>query len=392
MELAEMKGLKARQIKILQDAGVDSIEALAMSVPGDLQDLEGISDKSAKKLVWDARDLLHLTEFVPVSAMKEDYYYITTGSANLDKILGGGISSKRITEVFGAFKSGKTNLSHTLCVTTQMPMEQGGLDGAVLYIDTENTFSKVKIGRIASRFGLDPAQVLGRIFHAKIFSCDHQMQMVRQAEAAIKTYGAKLIIVDSLMAMFRSEYVGIGMLAARQQMLNKLIHDLSRLAETYNIAILVTNQVTTVMKGTFVGTEAIGGNIVAHGCHIRMQFKTSGFAANASLERTATIVDAPDLAPESATFFITAAGIADTEAVDFETPAETSSPTTSSSLFQAAVGPSEPENGGEDGEEPENEKSKGKSKAKTTVKSSAKGKSNAIKGKDPLIALEELLS
>jgi len=319
--LSELKVIKPRQIKILEENGINSVESLAMSVPDALTELEGISDKSAKQLVWAARAQLGMGDFKTVADMQENYEYITTGSKAFDAILTpigakkGGISTGRITEIFGAFKSGKTNLSHTLCVTTQLPKDKGGIGGAVLFIDTENTFSKEKVNRIARRFGLDPKEVLANIYHARIYSSDHQLQMIQAAEAAIQEKGAKLIIVDSLMALMRAEYIGIGMLAKRQQLLNKIIHDLSRLAETYNIAVLVTNQVCTVMKGTFSAEDAIGGNIVAHGCHFRIQFKAKGFSMNASLERTATIVDAPDLAPEAATFFITEAGLSDEETI-----------------------------------------------------------------------------
>ncbi len=317
MELVALKSIKPRQIKLLTEAGIDSVEALGMSVPKDLEDIDGISAKASKNLVWDARSALNLATFKQVSSIVENFEYCTTGSDNFDKILEGGISTGRITEVYGAFKSGKTNLSHTICVTCQLPKSQGGLGGSVLFIDTENTFSRTKVERICRRFGLDPESALQNIYHARIFSTDHQLQMVRAAEQAIKEKGARLIIVDSLMALMRSEYIGIGMLAARQQVLNKLIHDLSRIAETHNIAVLVTNQVGIQMKGSFAANEAIGGNIVAHGCHFRIKFKTKGFQSNSSLERTAVIVDAPDLAPESATFYITEAGICDDETITY---------------------------------------------------------------------------
>jgi DNA repair protein RadA len=366
-----------------------------------LQDLEGISDKTAKKLIWDARDILHMTDFTPVTSMKENFEYITTGSTNLDKILGGGISTRYITEVFGAFKSGKTNLSHTICVTTQLPKAKGGLDGAVLFIDTENTFSKVKIERIAKRFGLDPIQVLQNIYHCRIYSCDHQLQMARAAEAAIKAHNARLIIVDSLMAMFRSEYVGIGMLATRQQMVNKLIHDLSRLAETYNVAVLCTNQVTTVMKGPFTSQEAIGGNIVAHGCHIRLQFKYTGFAANTSLERQGTIVDAPDLPPETASFFITEAGISDTETVLYEQP-PADDEASEEVVFQSADQINSSSNLVEIPDEilpetvekvepSESRENKGKTKSKSKVKPTKKSLEDMIES-DPLAKINAALS
>lgn len=318
MELSDLKIMKPRYLKVLNEQGIESVEALAMSSPSSLAEIDGISDKMAKSLVWGAREVLNLTEFKRVSEIQENFEHLTTGSKNFDEILNGGISTGRITEIFGAFKSGKTNLCHTLCVTAQLPKEKGGLGGAVLYIDTENTFAKEKIGRIARRFGQDPQTILSNIYHARIFSTDHQLQMVRAAEAAIKTKGARLIIVDSLMAILRAEYIGIGMLANRQQILNQIIRDLSRLAETYNIAVVVTNQVATVMKGVYTTQDAIGGNIVAHGCHFRIQFKTKGFSMNQSLERTAVIVDSVDLAPNEATFYITEAGIADTEEVQYE--------------------------------------------------------------------------
>ena len=180
-------------------------------------------------------------------------------------------------------------------------------------IDTENTFSKEKVKRIAKRFGLEPRKVLSQIYHARIYSSDHQSQMIQKAETLCKTRNVRLIVVDSLMALLRAEYVGIGMLARRQSFLNNMIHALSRVAETYNCAVLLTNQVSTKMMGMFSGNDAIGGNIVAHGCHFRVMFKTKGFSSNNSLKRRAIIVDAPDLPPEEAEFFITSVGIADTE-------------------------------------------------------------------------------
>ncbi|KKL58906.1 hypothetical protein LCGC14_2220680, partial [marine sediment metagenome] len=128
--------------------------------------------------------------------------------------------------------------------------------------------------------------------------------------------GVRLIVIDSLMALLRSEYVGIGKLAPRQAILNAMIHGLSRIAETYNCAVLLTNQVTVKIMGMFSSNDAIGGNIVAHGCHFRVMFKTKGFSSNNSLKRRAVIVDAPDLPPEECEFFITSAGVADTEKVE----------------------------------------------------------------------------
>jgi DNA repair protein RadA len=287
-----------------------------MSPSGVVGDIDGLGDKTAKKLIWNARNAMGMTEFIPVSEIEENIETITTGSSELNRILGGGMQTGKLTEIFGPFKSGKTNFGHTVSVTVQLPKNKGGLGSAVAYIDTENTFSREKIKRIAKRFGLEPKKVLSQIFHARIYSTDHQVQMIQKAESLCKTRNVRLIIVDSLMALFRAEYVGIGMLARRQSALNNIIHALSRIAETYNCAILLTNQVATKMMGMFSSDDAIGGNIVAHGCHFRVMFKTKGFSSNNSLKRRAVIVDAPDLPPEECEFYITNVGISDDEKVD----------------------------------------------------------------------------
>ncbi len=317
-ELSQVKGINARQIKLLQESGVSTAEALAMSGTGIIASIDGLGDKTAKKLIWNARNALGMTDFIPAAEIDENVEYITTGSSELNRILGGGMQTGKLTEVYGPFKSGKTNLAHTIAVTIQMPKSRGGLDGSVAYIDTENTFSKEKIKRIAKRFELKPSQVLSKIYHARIYSSDHQTQMIMKAETLCKTRGVRLIVVDSLMSLMRAEYVGIGMLARRQGVLNNMLHGLSRIAETYNCAVLVTNQVATKMMGMFSANDAIGGNIVAHGCHFRVMFKTKGFSSNNSLKRRAVIVDAPDLPPEECEFFITSVGIADTDKVEIE--------------------------------------------------------------------------
>jgi RecA/RadA recombinase len=315
-ELNQVKGINARQIKLLQENGVNTAEALAMSTLNIISDIDGLGGKTAKKLIWNARNALGMTDFVLAVDIDENVEYITTGSSELNRILGGGLQTGKITEVYGPFKSGKTNLAHTLAVTIQLPESRGGLESAIVYIDTENTFAKEKIKRIAKRFELNPGEVLSKIFHARIYSSDHQSQMISKAEALCKTRNVRLIVVDSLMALMRAEYVGIGMLARRQGVLNNMLHGLSRIAETYNCAVLVTNQVTTKMMGMFSANDAIGGNIIAHGCHFRVMFKTKGFSSNNSLKRRAIIVDAPDLPPEECEFYITSVGIADSDKAD----------------------------------------------------------------------------
>jgi DNA repair protein RAD51 len=259
-DLNQVKGINARQIKLLQESGISNAEALAMSPSNIVADIDGLGDKTAKKLIWNARNALGMTEFITAEHLDDNVEYFITGSSELNRILGGGFQTGKLTEIYGPFKSGKTACAHTLSVTVQLPPKKGGLNGSVAYIDTENTFSKEKIKRIAKRFGMNPKEVLANIFHARIYSSDHQAQMIQKAETLCKTRGVRLIIIDSLMALLRSEFVGIGKLAPRQAVLNNMIHALSRIAETYNCAVLLTNQVATKMMGMFSGNDAIGGN------------------------------------------------------------------------------------------------------------------------------------
>jgi len=307
-----------KTMKLLADEGITSVRQLAMASVDDVSKIQGISDNKARQVIYAAREQLGMCEFVAVDQIQENYEWFTTGSENVDDLMDGGITTGRITELFGGFKSGKTNTVNTLCVTVQLPKDEGGLDGDVIYIDTEGTFSKPKVARIARRFGLDPGRVLSRIHLAKVYSADHQLQMIEQCERIVSKYPVKLIIVDSLMALLRNEYVGIGCLAPRQAKLNKIIHHLSRIAESKNIAVVLTNQVVTKFLGQIAVEDAVGGNIVAHGCHFRYRLKAKGASFNETLERSITVVDSVDLAPGTATFFITEAGIADDEKIAYK--------------------------------------------------------------------------
>jgi len=163
-DLSTVKGMTSRHIKILKENGVSTAEMLAMSSILAVEDMKGIGEKTAKKLIWNARDILEMTDFTPLSGMYENTEYFTTGSKELDRILGGGFQTGKITEVFGPFKSGKANLAHIIAVTALLPKSKGGLSGATAYIDAENTFSKDKIKRIVRRFHIDPKIALNKIF------------------------------------------------------------------------------------------------------------------------------------------------------------------------------------------------------------------------------------
>jgi len=185
---------------------------------------------------------------------------------------------------------------------------KGGLDGGVLYIDTENTFRPERIVSIAKAKGLDPEKVLERIIVAKAYNSAHQELILQEAGPVIEENKIKLIVVDSAVGLFRAEFLGRGTLSVRQQRLNKFMHLLTRTSEVYNIAALATNQVQS-SPDTFFGdpTRPIGGNVVAHSSTYRVYFKKSG------KKRIARMVDSPHHPEQEVLFTVTEAGVADPE-------------------------------------------------------------------------------
>ena len=234
---------------------------------------------------------------------------VTTGSKELDTLLQGGIETGCITEAHGEFKTGKTQLSHTLCVTSQMSLEDGGGAGKVCYIDTENTFRPERIKAIAERFGLDPGDVLENIIVARAYTSEHQSQIITEAAAHFTESPFRMLIIDSLTGLWRVDYCGRGELADRQQKLNHRLAQLLKIAEEFNIAVFVTNQVTANPDGALAFApkfKPIGGHIVAHACTIRLSLiKSRGD------ERICKVVDSPSHAESDARFLISDGGVAD---------------------------------------------------------------------------------
>ena len=145
------------------------------STKKELLNIKGISDAKLEKIVEAATKIekLSFCTGLEYQEKRKDVKMITTGSRNLDTLLGGGLESKSITEAFGEFRTGKTQLSHTLCVTGQLALEQGGGQGKILFLDTENTFRPERITAIAERFGLDPEEILNNIVIGRAYTVDH---------------------------------------------------------------------------------------------------------------------------------------------------------------------------------------------------------------------------
>ncbi len=105
---------------------------------------------------------------------------VTTGSKELDKLLNGGIETGSITELFGEFRTGKSQLCHTMAVTCQLPIDMGGAEGKCLYIDTEGTFRPERLLAVAERYGLNGSDVLDNVAYARAYNTDHQSQLLIQ--------------------------------------------------------------------------------------------------------------------------------------------------------------------------------------------------------------------
>ena len=310
-QLTDLPGIGPAVASKLESAGVYDLMSLAVMSPNTLSDIAGVGAAVARKAIQAARDLLDLG-FVDGNEFAErraNVAYITTGSKCFNDLLGGrGIESRAITEGFGAFGSGKTQLALSLAVNVQLPEEKGGASGKAVFIDTEGTFRPARVKQIAEGLGADPEKVLKNILVARAFNSDHQMLLLEKVGELIKKgEPIKIVIVDSLTAHFRAEFAGRGQLADRQQKLNRYLHDLMKLAETYNLAVYVTNQVMANPAQMFGDpTTAIGGNIVGHASTYRIYFRRGKQGS-----RVAKLIDSPNLPDNETIFWVNDAGVND---------------------------------------------------------------------------------
>ena len=316
LRLEDLAGVGPVTTKKLNDAGIHNMMDLIVRGPVEIAELTGMDADTASKIVEKAREQLVeggliMKEFVSARDLlkrREQIGKITTSTECLDQLFDGCVETQALTEVYGEFGCGKTQFCHTMCVNVQRSKEEGGLEGGVLYIDTENTFRPERIVTIAQAQGLDPEKILDNITVARAYNSAHQMLILEEAGTLIKESNIKLIVADSAVGLFRSEYLGRGTLATRQQKLNRFVHTLVRLAETYNCAALATNQVMS-SPDTFFGdpTRPIGGNVVAHTSTYRIYFKKSG------KKRVARMVDSPHHPEQEVIFALGEAGVIDPE-------------------------------------------------------------------------------
>lgn len=308
----ESHGISAADVRKLEEAGLYTVEAVSFIPRKQLLAIKGISDAKADKIITEAQKLVPMgfTTATQFHQKRLEIIQLTTGSKELDKLLHGGMETGSITEMFGEFRTGKTQLCHTLAVTCQLPIEMGGGEGKCLYIDTEGTFRPERLIAVAERFNLNSSEVLDNVAYARAYNSDHQMQLVLQAGALMSESRYALMIVDSATALYRTDYSGRGELSARQMHLARFLRLLLRLADEYGVAVLITNQVVAQVDGAAMfqadPKKPIGGNIVAHASTTRLSLRKGRGET-----RICKIYDSPCLPEAEAMFAINADGIGD---------------------------------------------------------------------------------
>merc|ERR1719221_731255 len=281
IEKLQNSGISISEIKRLHERGIYTIEALIRIPKKDLILLKAFSEAKVDKILKEASSLVYMG-FQAASAIlnqRKEIIRITTGSKQFDEMLEGGIEIGSITEIYGEYRCGKTQLCHTLAVTCQLPVEKDGGEGKCLYIDTEGTFRPQRLVQIAMRYGLSPKQCLDNVAYARAYNTDHQTQLLVSAASMMTECRFSLIIVDSATALYRSEFNGRGELNARQIHLGRFLRSLHRLADETGVAVIITNQVVVGnldCGNSFIGSrkdslKPIGGNIMAHSSTTRIE-------------------------------------------------------------------------------------------------------------------------
>ena len=305
VDVTSLPGVGAATAEKLQSSGFHDVMSIAVASPGKLCEAAGVSEAVARKIINAARDSMKMgfETGAQVLERRKSVIKISSGCENINNLLEGGFETGAITECFGEFGSGKSQLAHVLTVNVLLADPKAW----AVFIDTENTFRPERIKQLCDGVGLDYDDALSRIMVARAFNSDHQMLLAEKVETLIKEQGkkVKLVVVDSLTAHFRAEFVGRGTLAERQQKLNRHMHVLGGLANSQNICVFVTNQVMS-KPDQFFGdpTVAIGGHVVAHASTFRIYLRKGKKGS-----RVAKLIDSPNLPESECAFMVTGAGL-----------------------------------------------------------------------------------
>ncbi|MFC7069994.1 DNA repair and recombination protein RadA [Halobaculum lipolyticum] len=336
-DLQALPGVGPATADKLVEAGFKSYQSLAVASPGDLGNTADIGESTAADVINGAREAADVGGFetgATVLERREEIGKLSWQIDEVDDLLDGGLETQSITEVYGEFGSGKSQVTHQMAVNVQLSRENGGLEGGCIFVDSEDTFRPERIDDMVR--GLDDEiladelerreiegspddeeamealvnDFLDYIHVAKAFNANHQILLAEKAnelasEQEDSEYPIRLLCVDSLTAHFRAEYVGRGELAERQQKLNKHLHELDKVGNLYNVAVLVTNQVAANPDSYFGDpTQPIGGHILGHKSTFRIYLRKSK-----GDKRIVRLVDAPNLADGEAVMRVQDGGL-----------------------------------------------------------------------------------
>ncbi|MEK6969855.1 MAG: DNA repair and recombination protein RadA [Nanoarchaeota archaeon] len=307
LTIQDLPGVGAATAEKLESAGYRDLMAVAVSTIGELVEAAGVSEPVARKMINAARDSMKMGFETGIEVLKkrESVSKISTGCESFNNLMGGGFETSAITECFGEFGSGKTQIGHLLAVNVL----KADPTATVVFIDTENTFRPERIKQFALGAEVDAEDILNRIMVARAYNSDHQMLLTEKIDGLIteQKKNVRLVVVDSLTSHFRAEFIGRGTLAERQQKLNRHMHALAKIANSHNLCVYVTNQVMA-RPDQFFGdpTASIGGHIVAHASTFRIYLRKGKKGT-----RVAKLIDAPNLADGECCFEVLEGGLKD---------------------------------------------------------------------------------
>jgi DNA repair protein RadA len=310
VSIEDLPGVGPATAEKLREAGFDDLLAIAVLSPSELAEQAELGEAVAGKIIAGAKKMANIGGFVSGAALldrRREVLKLSAKVQSIDDLLGGGFETQALVEVYGAFGSGKTQIGHQLAVNCTLPVSEGGLDGDIFYIDTEDTFRPERITQMARGLGLDPESVLSRIHVARAYNSAHQILLVDEIKRLSRGMNVKLIIVDSLTSHFRAEYIGRGMLAERQQKLNRHLKELKQAADINNAIVLVTNQVHSKPDAMWGDpTKPVGGHVLAHASTFRLYLRKAKGG-----RRIARLVDSPNLPDGECIYQVTEEGLRD---------------------------------------------------------------------------------
>ena len=314
-------GLTEEDLSKLVEAGYATVEAVAFTPMRKLMsDVNGFGDIKSKNAKSAAMRLVPMgfQTATEILVQRKQMIRLTTGCSAVDAVLEGGVETGGITEIFGEFRTGKSQLCHTLCVTCQLPVDKGGASGKALFIDTEGTFRPERLIEIGEKYKMSAESVLSNVVCARAYNSDHQCKLLNEATGILTAEKGRfaLIVIDSATALFRTDYQGRGELADRQQHLGRFLRGIQRVADEFGVAVVITNQVMASVEGgptlAYCNPSAlvkpIGGHIIAHATQTRLFLRKCG-----GEKRVCKVYDSPVLPEREAAYCIGPFGLQDLE-------------------------------------------------------------------------------